>query len=199
MRLFFYNSFKITSKLVHLQREREMVTAAVLGAAVGLGGALVLAMAVLIYYYHAAQRKQLEFDSYYSNKMERETSQLSSQHQHQRHHPSAANHYYHHHRGSSATSSYKSSTSLQIDGAHGNKRTNSPRSDRKQQLFLPLMRTHQVNWKAAAVYVYCMEHQMTTLTPSVKCLSLSPFISMGERAAGVARATRQSAYSSSMN
>lgn len=145
-----------------------MVTAAVLGAAVGLGGALVLAMAVLIYYYHAAQRKQLEFDSYYSNKMERETSHLSRHQGHHRH--SSANHhhhpyYQHHYRGSSTSSSYKSSTSLQIDGAHGNKRNGSTRSStstgsatatatatatgsvasKKHQLFLPLMKTHQVN------------------------------------------------------
>lgn len=35
----------------------EMVTAAVLGAAVGVGTALVLALTVLIYRYHAAQKK----------------------------------------------------------------------------------------------------------------------------------------------
>ena len=34
-----------------------MVTAAILGAAVGLGAALVLALSVLIYRYHAAQKK----------------------------------------------------------------------------------------------------------------------------------------------
>lgn len=36
-----------------------MVTAAVLGAAVGVGAALVLTLTLLIYRYHAAQKKEL--------------------------------------------------------------------------------------------------------------------------------------------
>ena len=126
-------------------RKDAMVTAAVLGAAVGLGGAVVLALAVLIYHYHAAQRKQLEFDSYYSNKMERETSHLASSSSYR-------------HRGSSTTSYKSSSNSLHKDGnsTHGNiARTNiystsgsgstGSSAKKKHQLFLPLIQTHQVN------------------------------------------------------
>lgn len=102
-----------------------MVTAAVLGAAVGVGAALVLTLTLLIYRYHAAQKKEAADCHYQGNSNSWSTRDSWA--------PAPT---------SPAPPSYKS-TSCLLDGASNGRRRPTAK------LYLPLDIHHQVSGRVS--------------------------------------------------